>query len=107
MKKQDLIKAADDLNELLFDAEAMEDGWIYTDSTDDVMIDEIKSAALWLQAEDELEAGTIKLLQSLHWDDTDFTDLEDPEEQERYRTKEPKFSAGKGKKKSILWCDVD
>lgn len=65
MKKQDLIKAAEDLNELLFDADAKEDGWIYTDSTEDVMIDEIKNAALWLNTEDDLEEITIKLLKTL------------------------------------------
>ena len=86
MKKQDLIKAAEDLNELLFDEDKKHEGWIYTDSTEDLMIDEIKKAALWLKEEDveeeRLEAGTIKLLQSLDWPKEIFENLEDPEEQD-------------------------
>lgn len=75
MKKADLIKTANELNTILFEADKKEKGWIYTDSDEKELINDIKNASLWLYAEDELSDATANVLKELPWNDDDFKNL--------------------------------
>lgn len=76
MKKQDLITAAEDLNELLFNAEEKEEGWIFVENTS-TLKSEIKKAAMLLYAGDEITATTVEVLKSFTWSEEDFKNMGD------------------------------
>jgi len=75
MTKKDLIKAAEDLNKLLFDEDEKDEGWIFTDTDGPTMKSEIKKAAMFLYAGDELSDEIVGVLQSFTWSGEDFKDM--------------------------------
>ena len=80
MKKTDLIKAADELNSLLFDPARKEEGWIDTDAETADLTFAVKTASLFLYAEDVISDGTVEVLKGMDWKAEDFKNLNEEQD---------------------------
>ena len=80
MKTEDLVKAAANLNKLLFDENKKEDGWIDENATRTNMKEQIRDAALFLEIGDVLEKETVAVLKEMKWKESDFINLEEDQD---------------------------
>ena len=72
--KEQLVSAVEDLNNILFEEDSKER--ISTNQSKPALINEIKSAALWIYATDNLQEETVEVLKSFEWNDSDFENLD-------------------------------
>ena len=74
MKKADLTKVADEFNELM---EFKGDDKIDTALAPKDLTQQVKEAALWMYATDEISEETVKVLKQMEWSKDDFENLKD------------------------------
>lgn len=73
MKQAELVAASNELNELLFDAKAKEDGWIDTTGKNvKKMVKGIKEAAEIMESDEELTEETLATLRKIDWNLDDY-----------------------------------
>jgi len=75
MKPEDLIKAAEELNEIM-----PLDPVLDTTLSPDKLAGLVKEAALWLLVTDELEDSTVKTIKDLSWNSSDFKNLKESQD---------------------------
>lgn len=78
MKREQLVDAAKDLNNVLFDEDSTDK--IDVNATDIMLRKQIREAALWLYATDEISDNTLEVLKTFEWKDSDFEKLDEEQD---------------------------